>query len=105
KGPDHKASIEPNELMDLINSIRNVEESFGDGLKRIMKSECEIKKVSRKSIVARCDIPKGTKIQENMLAVKRPGTGIEPKYFTDIVGKKSSKVIKKEQMFGWGLIS
>jgi len=104
EGPDHKISLIPNELKDLINSIRNVEKAFGDGMKQMVKSEREIRRIARKSIVASCDIPKGMIIEECMLAIKRPGIGIEPKYFKRLIGKKAKRIIKKNQVFTWGIL-
>lgn len=97
-GPDHKASLEPKELKNMVNTIREVERALGDGIKRPTKDEEEIKKVARRSIVARVDIPGGTIITEDMLDVKRPGTGIVPKYFDFIVGMKAKENIKKDEM-------
>lgn len=87
-GPDHKMSLEPNELKEMINCIRNVEKALGNGMKRPTKNEEKIKKAVRKSIVARTKILKGTVITKEMLDFKRPGIGIEPKYLEKVVGKK-----------------
>ena len=103
-GPDHKASLEPNELKELVKAIRDVEKSLGDGLKRPTKTEEEIKRVARRSIVAKVDIQKGTIITEDMLDLKRPGTGIVPKYMEMIIGKRAKVDIKKEDLITWGVI-
>lgn len=119
-GPDHKASLEPWELKAMVEGIReiekrlalgeeggdlikelNVEEALGDGIKRPNPSEIEVAKVARKSIVADLDIKKGTTIKENMLIIKRPGTGIRPKYFNDLLGKKAQKDIKKDSLISY----
>ena len=97
-GPDHKASLEPNELKEMVQAIRDVEKALGDGVKRPTKDEEEIKRAARRSIVAKVDIPKGTIIAEDMLDVKRPGTGIEPKYIDMIVGKKAKENIRKDEL-------
>ena len=97
-GPDHKASLEPNELKEMVQAIRDVEKALGDGVKRPTKEEEEIKRAARRSIVAKVDIPKGTIIAEDMLDVKRPGTGIEPKYIDMIVGKKAKENIRKDEL-------
>lgn len=94
-GPDHKASLEPNELKEMVKAIKDVEKILGDGIKKPTKEEEEIKKVARKSIVAKVDIPEGTIITENMLDVKRPGTGIEPKYMERIIGASVKGNIKR----------
>jgi len=97
-GPDHISSIEPKELATLIHSIRDVELSLGSADKKPVISELKIKNVARKSIVAKQNIPLGTVIKRNMLTIKRPGTGIEPKYFDTIIGQKSKKDILKDEI-------
>lgn len=96
EGPDHKASLDPKELKVMAQTIRNVERSLGDGLKKPNASEARIGKVARKSIVSAVAIPKGTFIKREMLTVKRPGTGIMPKYLLRIVGKKTKRDIAKD---------
>ena len=103
-GPDHKASLEPNELKEMVKTIRNIEKALGDGIKKPTEDEEEIKKVARKSIVAKVDILRGTIITENMLGIKRPGTGIEPKHWDDIVGKKTKVNIIKDKIITWEII-
>jgi N-acetylneuraminate synthase/N,N'-diacetyllegionaminate synthase len=97
-GPDHKASLEPHEFEEMVKAIRNVEKALGDGIKKPTEEEEKIKKVARRSIVAKVNIPKGATITEGMLDVKRPGTGIEPKYMKIIVGRKTKKKIKKDEL-------
>ncbi|ODS41275.1 MAG: N-acetylneuraminate synthase [Candidatus Altiarchaeales archaeon WOR_SM1_79] len=97
-GPDHKASLEPDELKEMVNAIRDAEKALGDGIKRPTKDEEEIKKVARKSIVAKIGIPEGTILTENILDIKRPGTGIEPKYWHFIVGTRAKKDINKDEI-------
>lgn len=103
-GPDHRASLEPHELKEMVNSIRNVERAIGDGIKRPTKDEEKIKKVSRRSIVAKVDIPKGTVITEDMLDTKRPGTGIVPKDMNMIVGRRARKNIPRNKIISWKMI-
>lgn len=103
-GPDHKASFNPDEFKKMTDEIRVAEEILGDGIKKITESEKNIKKFIRKSIVARKDIFKGTTIKEDMLIIKRPGMGIEPKYFYKIIGKKAKKNIKKDQLLNRRMI-
>ena len=98
RGPDHKASLEPDEFRDLVRAIRNTEEAMGDGVKTPRDSEQEVKKLARKSIVAACDISKGGRLNLDMLAVKRPGTGLAPKYLKKLVNKKAMVDIKKDQV-------
>jgi len=103
-GPDHKASLEPDELKEMVKAIRDVEKALGDGIKKPTKEEEEIKKVARRSVVAKGDIPKGTVITEDMLDVKRPGTGIEPRYLEMIIGKGAKIDIKKDDLITWEMI-
>ena len=86
-GPDHKASLEPGELKAMVKSIRNVELSMGDGIKKPVKSELKNMSIARKSLVATKDIKKGEKYTEDNITIKRPGTGISPMEYWDIVGK------------------
>jgi len=103
-GPDHKASLEPDELKEMVVAIRDVEKALGDGIKLPTKEEEEIKKVARRSVVAKVDIPKGTTIAKDMLNVKRPGIGIAPKYIDIIVGKKAEENIRKDEIVTWKMI-
>ena len=90
-GPDHKASLEPNELKSMIDGIRNVEEALGDGLKRFMPSEVNNRDVSRKSVVARLPIIAGQVLNEENLTTKRPGSGISPMDWDNLIGKKAHR--------------
>ncbi len=103
-GPDHKASLEPQEFMKMVKAIRNVEISFGNGIKKPERSEMEIRRIARKSIVAAVNIPKGTRLTKNMLAIKRPGAGIEPKYLEQLINRKAKINIKKDQVLTWDLL-
>lgn len=94
EGPDHKASLNPVEFKAMVDAIRNVEVAMGDGVRKFSANESEIKKVARKSIVLNEDVKKGTIIQKEMLAIKRPGTGISPKYIGEVVGKTAIKDLK-----------
>ena len=85
-GPDHKASLTPEELNQMIMVVRQVERAMGNGIKSPTEKEEEIKRVVRRSIVARVEISKGTLITEGMLHIKRPGTGVEPKYMNKVIG-------------------
>jgi N,N'-diacetyllegionaminate synthase len=103
-GPDHKASLEPHELKEMVDAIRSIEEALGNGEKKPTYDEEEIKRIVRRSIVANMDIPKGAVITEDMLDVKRPGTGIGPKHFEKIIGKKAKLNIKKDTLIVWDVI-
>ena len=92
-GPDHSASLEPGELKEMVKAIRDVEKALGDGIKRLTVEEEENKKEARRSIVARVDIPTGAVITEEMLDVKRPGHGLEPKFIDLLIRKKANENI------------
>jgi len=91
EGPDHKASLEPNELMAMVCAIRNIEKALGNGIKKASPSELKNKPIVRKSIIAARDISKGEAFTEDNLTIKRPGTGISPMRWDEIVGKTSTK--------------
>lgn len=90
-GPDHKASLEPHELKAMVNAIRNIEVALGDGIKQASRSELKNKPIARKSIVARREINAGEFFSEDNLAAKRPGTGISPMDWDEIIGKMARR--------------
>ena len=96
-GPDHQASLEAEELKQMIEAIRDVEKAMGDGIKRPTQEEEEIKRVVRRSIVATTDIPSGVVITKDMLGIKRPGSGIEPRYLHEVVGSISKTRIERDE--------
>ncbi len=100
-GPDHKASLTPVELREMIRAIRMIEKALGDGIKKPLPEEEEIKRVVRKSIVAKKDIPKGTIITRDLITFKRPGIGLEPKYYRMILGKRTRRNIKRNELIYW----
>ena len=100
-GPDHRASLNPFELRKMVEEIRRVEIAMGDGNKCPTNTEMEIAKVARKSLVAKVDIPKSTVITKNMIVIKRPGTGIEPKLINDVVGRVTKCKIYKDELITW----
>lgn len=87
EGPDHKASLEPQELKAMVAAIRSVSLALGDGIKRPSKSEMKNKAVARKSIVAATPIRSGEVLTEDNLTVKRPGCGLNPMQWDQVVGK------------------
>jgi N,N'-diacetyllegionaminate synthase len=97
-GPDHKASLEPEELKTMVQAVRDVEKAMGSGAKTIAAGEKDTKKAARRSIVAAQDIPAGTVVTQAMLAIKRPGTGIEPKHLGTIVGRKVKDFIRRDEL-------
>lgn len=90
-GPDHKASLEPHELAEMVRSIREVELAIGNGLKAAQPSELKNKQIARKSLVAACEIIQGTILKPEHFAVKRPGTGMSPYDYWRLLGTKASK--------------
>lgn len=104
KGPDHKASLEPEEFEEMVDKIRELEKGLGDGIKRPTENEEKIKQVARKSIVAKEKISEGSVIDEDMLEIKRPGTGIKPKHLEKLIGKKVNCDIKKDELITWDMI-
>ncbi|MBN2187362.1 MAG: N-acetylneuraminate synthase [Dehalococcoidia bacterium] len=103
-GPDHRTSLEPEELRQMVKAIREVEKAMGDGVKKPTEEEEGNKKVARKSIIAKVDIPEGTIITEEMLGIKRPGTGLEPKYIEAVVGAITKIDIKRDDRITWSKI-
>ena len=97
-GPDHKASLEPNELEAMVKAIRNIELSLGDGQKRRMKSEEKNCQAARKSIVAKSCIKTGDIFTIENITVKRPGTGISPMRWYDIMGERSKRDYKEDEL-------
>ena len=86
-GPDHVASLEPGEFAAMVGGIRNVESAMGHGRKEPAESEANTASVARKSLVAARDIPVGTILTEDMIAIKRPGTGLPPVMLPHLVGR------------------
>jgi len=103
-GPDHRASIEPSEFKNMVNAIRNTELALGNGIKRPMKSELWGRINVRKGLVANQNIPKGKTLTNEMISVKRPGDGIKPKYFEDLIGKITLTDIKKDESIKWEML-
>jgi N-acetylneuraminate synthase len=103
-GPDHRASLEPAELKEMVAGIRNIEKATGSPVKRISAAEEENRLVCRRSIVAAKDIPEGAVITGDMLAFKRPGTGISPKYLRKIVGTKTLRNVKRDELLTWDIV-
>lgn len=97
-GPDHRASLEPDELTAMVTGIRRVEKALGDGEKRVSKSEKKNLGIVRKSIVAGCAILEGERFTESNLAVKRPGTGVNPMRWFEILGTTAKHDFKKDEL-------
>tara|TARA_Y100000310_G_C20546900_1_gene746040 strand:- start:89 stop:1102 length:1014 start_codon:yes stop_codon:yes gene_type:complete len=97
-GPDHKASLEPNELEAMVRSIRNIEKALGDGKKGPQHSEQKNISIARKSIIANRTIKKGEIFTENNLTVKRPGHGISPMKWDEVLGKAAIRKFNYDEL-------
>jgi len=98
EGPDHKASLEPCQLKEMVKAIRNIEVALGSNIKAPSKSEMRNIQIVRKSIVAKTKIQKGDILNENNLAVKRPGNGISPLKWDEVIGTKATKNYKEDEL-------
>lgn len=97
-GPDHKASLEPGELTAMVRSIRHIERAMGDGIKRPSSSERKNKNIARKSIVARRAIKKGETLTEENLTAKRPGDGISPMRWFEVLGTAAVRNFEEDEL-------
>lgn len=98
EGPDHKASLEPDELKKMIEAIRIVELSMGDGIKRVSSSEEKNLEAARKSIVAKRKISTGELLTESNITVKRPGTGISPMKWFEVLGTNAKRDYNEDEL-------
>ena len=99
EGPDHKASLEPDELKAMVSAIRNIEKAVGgDGTKHVSESEKKNIAIARKSIVAACDIEAGELFSEQNLTVKRPGNGISPMRWEEVLGQKAKRNFAEDEL-------
>ena len=98
KGPDHKASLEPHELKLMVQAVRNIEVSLGNGVKKPSESEKLNIEIVRKSIVAKVDIKKGDTLNENNLAIKRPGNGLSPMKWDEIIGTRAIRDYSEDEL-------
>ena len=106
EGPDHKASLEPQELAEMVRSIRNVEQAIGDGVKKVSASELKNQDIARKSIIAPRAIKAGEVFTEENITTKRPGNGIDPMRWFELLGKTAKHdyeedyLIEKDELDG-----
>lgn len=98
EGPDHKASLNPLELKEMVREIRNIEKAIGSKEKHITDSERKNMKIARKSIVAKRKIVKGEKLSEENLTCKRPGNGITPMKWFEVIGKQAVKDFEEDEL-------
>lgn len=97
-GPDHNASLEPEELKAMVAAIRNIEVALGDGIKRLTPSEAKNKPVARKSLVARQAIRAGEVFGEHNITAKRPGTGISPMRWDEVIGRTALRDFAADEL-------
>jgi N-acetylneuraminate synthase/N,N'-diacetyllegionaminate synthase len=100
-GPDQRASLEPDELKELVRMVRNVEKALGSAKKEPTETEKPNRHISRRSLVADKDIPKRSIITQDVIAIKRPGMGIPPKFYNLVVGRQAICEIKKDELLTW----
>jgi len=99
EGPDHKASLEPDELKAMVNAIRNIEKAVGgDGTKHISDSERKNIAIARKSIVAACNIKTGAVFTEDNITVKRPGNGVSPMRWEEVLGQVAKRDFAEDEL-------
>jgi len=98
---DHKFSLDLDDLRETIENIRMVEEALGSPIKKLTESEKNGFKLSRRSLIANSPIPRGTKINRNMISIKRPGYGIQPKYIDKVIGKIAKRDINADEVLKW----
>ena len=101
EGPDHKASLEPNELKTMVNAIRTIEKTMGDGIKRAAKSEIDTMNIARRSLVAARNIKAGEIVLANDIIIKRPGTGIPAEFKDIIIGMQLESDINVDSVIRW----
>jgi len=101
EGPDHMLSADPAEMTELVKSIRLVEQMLGDGVKQPAPGEAKTRRNNRKSIVLNKDLDAGEVITAAHLAIKRPGTGIAPKYFESLIGRTARRALAAEDVLTW----
>jgi N,N'-diacetyllegionaminate synthase len=97
-GPDHKASLEPDELKAMVQAIRNIEKALGNGIKRPSPSEVKNKPIARKSLVATQPIKTGELFSTDNITAKRPGAGISPMRWDEVLGQAAQKDYKKDEL-------
>jgi N-acetylneuraminate synthase/N,N'-diacetyllegionaminate synthase len=103
-GPDHQASAEPAEMAELVRTVHSVELALGTGVRKPTAEEEEICRVVRRSLVAAVDIPRGEVLTESMVAARRPGTGVPPRFMNRFVGRRARKHIAADTQLSWDLV-
>ncbi len=104
-GPDHKASIEPEGLRAMVLGIREAEAALGEARKRPRRAERSLRLLARRSIVAASPIPKGRVIEQWMLTLKRPATGLPPRELPQVLGRRARRDIAREEAISWDMLT
>jgi N,N'-diacetyllegionaminate synthase len=97
-GPDHKSSLERNELKAMVSAVRNIEQALGRGIKRPSKSERKNMHIARKSIIAKQNIRRGEVLTEDNITIKRPGTGISPMNWDEVIGRIAKRSFSQDEL-------
>jgi N-acetylneuraminate synthase len=105
RGPDHGASLEPKEFRQMVRGIRTTERAIGNPVKVPTEGERELRLIARRSIVAAIGISKGQVITKEMVAFKRPGTGIQPSELQVLLGKRAAREIKRDEVLTWDMVT
>ena len=105
EGPDHKTSLNPIDFKEMVKAIRNIEESFGSSLKKVLPREQTTRNLARRSIITVRDIPRGKIIDNGDIDILRPSGGIKPKYLNKVLGKKAKTRIPRGKMLKWQMLS
>jgi len=100
-GPDHPFALEPDKLTHMVKAIRDTEDALGSPIKKHTEAEEEMYRLGRRSLIAACDIPKGTTLTETMIAVKRPGYGIATEMMDVLVGRMAKVDIEEDDILTW----
>ncbi len=103
-GVDNYFSLEPQMFKEMVNGAEAIRVALGSPAKEPAESEAESRKLQRRSLVSKTEILKGTRITKDMITIKRPGTGIYPKYLNDVYGKKAKTNIKKDVVITWDIL-
>lgn len=103
-GPDQKASLEPTEFRAMVQGMRVVEQALGKPVKEPTPEELKMRLIARRSLIASVYIAKGQVITRQMVAIKRPGTGIPPKEIGNMIGKRATRKIRRDQVLRWDMV-
>lgn len=104
KGPDHSFALEPDELNCMVDAIRKTEQSIGSANRQMLPEEVEVARLGRRSLVAKRDIKTGDHISAEDLAIKRPGTGIEPRCLNLVIGRTARRDISADHVLTWDMV-